>query len=330
MEDRGGGPPPPGQCPVGVDDLTGQAIRQCRDGVRAADAGRWEEAEFRWQKALAIESQTACAHNNLGVLAERDGDFEEAGEAYARALEAASGAARERIQENLDAFQEARTADEVPTTESSPEAERVAELEGVSVLRITLSVPEAEGRDLANYERILVGGFVNDTPDAPIPVSQAAVSYLRRRIVQRTFFQTVDMPGELLDASDDPLSNPDMWVERAAEVEADLVLTGRVALTTDNASRVVTENIRTADGEVREVARFREMTSYRVELDYLLLRGEDGSTLLEGELEASREFAADDGLTPDEAFIETMEELLPQFLDVITPQRTEQTRVLIY
>jgi hypothetical protein len=62
----------------------------------------------------------------------------------------------------------------------------------------------------------------------------------------------------------------------------------------------------------------------------VLLRGDDGTIVAEGDLEASREFAADDEIPADDMFVETLEELLPQLLNVLTPRRIEQTRVLIY
>lgn len=318
-------------------DLMGEALEQCEDGVRAADGGRWEEAEFRWMKALAIHEGAACGHNNLAVFYEREGRFEGAVEAYEEALAAVSGPARAHVEENARGFRTAR-GEEVPGVEESSSGDQAADgspasdeaPRGARTLQVTVSVPEGEGRDLANYERILVGNFVVTTPDAPIPVNPNAVRYFRRRIVQRTFFQTVDLIDEELPSSADPLQDAAMWADRAASVEADLVFTGRIGLETENASRVVTERMRTPDGGVEEVARFREMTAYRVDMDYRLLRGSDGSVLLEGQLEAGREFATDQGLSHEEAFVETLEELLPELLDAITPSRTDQTRLLIY
>lgn len=324
-------------------DLMGEALEECEDGVEAADAGRWEEAEFRWMKALAIHDGAGCGHNNLAVYYEREGRFEQAAEAYERALGAASGPARGHVEANAGRFRAARSEEETePDAGAAEETGAVAgeaterpptngdAPRGARTLEVTVSVPEGAGRDLANYERVLVGNFVVTTPDAPLSVNASAVRYFRRRIVQRTFFQTVDLLTRELPSDGNPLDDAALWAERAALVEADLVFTGRIGLETENASRVVTERIRTPAGGVEEVARFREMTAYRVDLDYRLLRGSDGTLLLDGALEAGREFAADQGLSHEEAFVETLEELLPELLDAITPSRTEQNRLLIY
>jgi hypothetical protein len=308
-----------------------KAYDQCEDGVRAADAGRWEEAEFRWLKSIAIDDTVACGYNNLAVMHEREGEFEEADEYYRKALEHATGAARTDVLDNYSRFQNARISE---TVEGVPESEfgilDEPEPNRNRTLPVTISVPEAEGRELADFERILVGPFIVTTPEAPVPVGPRAVAYFRRRIVQRSFFQAVDMPGGISSRMEDPLQDAAMWQQIAEQSGADLIFTGRIGLQTSTASRLVTENIRAPNGEVTEVSRFRNIIKYDVDMHFALLRGEDGTMIQEGDLQGSREFAADDEIPADDMYVETLEELLPQLLDAVTPRRVEQTRVLIF
>jgi hypothetical protein len=307
-----------------------RARDQCRDGVRAADAGRWEEAEFRWLKSIAIDAAVACGYNNLAVRNEREGNYSKAGELYEKALGLATDEGRADILANLESFRSARTAETVegdsdPASGASGESDRDRRLE------VTISVPEAEGRDLADFNRILVGPFIVTTPDAPVPVGPRAIAYFRRRIVQRSFLQSVDLPGRLTSTAADPFQDAEMWKEMAEEARADLIFSGRIGLESSSTSRVVEEQIRApTGGEITTVARFRNIITYDVTLHYVLLRGDDGTIVVEGDLEASREFAADDEIPADDMFVETLEELLPQLLNVLTPRRIEQTRVLIY
>ena len=97
-----------------------KAFDECEDGVRAADAGRWEEAEFRWQKSIAIDRTVACGYNNLAIMYEREGDYEDADVYYRRALERATGSARTDVLDNYSRFQNARISEVV---EGVPEAE---------------------------------------------------------------------------------------------------------------------------------------------------------------------------------------------------------------
>lgn len=308
-----------------------KALDQCEHGVRAADAGRWEEAEFRWLKSIAIDATVACGYNNLAVMHEREGDVADADELYRKALEHAEGALRTDVLDNYSRFQNARISEVV---EGVPEGEFSSPVNQESrrsrTLAVTISVPEAEGRELADYERILVGPFIVTTPDAPVPVGPRAVAYFRRRIVQRSFFQAVDTPGGITSRMEDPLQDAEMWQQIASQSGADLIFTGRIGLQTEAASRLVTENIRAPDGEVTEVSRFRNVIKYDVTLHFALLRGEDGTLIQEGDLAGSREFAADDEIPADDMYVETLEELLPQLLDTVTPRRVEQVRVLVF
>ena len=311
---------------------TDEALDQCDDGVRAADAGRWEEAEFRWMKAMAIDQTVACSYNNLAIMHERDGDYEEADELYRKALANATGAARTDVLDNFARFRDARISDVV---EGSLEGdfntpEEMDEDRRSQTLPVTIAVPEAEGRALANFERILVGPFIDTTPNAPVPVSARAVAYFRRRIVQRSFFQAVDVAGPIRSNMANPLDDAEMWKQFAADVEADLIFSGRIGLETSNALRLVSERIRAPNGEITEVSRFRNIVKYDVTLYFVLLQGSDGAKILDGDLQGSREFAADDEIPADDMFVETLEELLPQLLDAVTPHRVEQVRVLIY
>ena len=309
----------------------GKAYDQCEDGVRAADAGRWEEAEFRWLKAIAIDPAVACSYNNLAIMYERDGDYEDADENYRSALEHAVGSERTDVLDNFARFREARISDVV---EGVPETEfGVRDTEGErrrGTLAVIISVPEAEGRDLADFERILVGPFIVTTPNAPVPVGPRAVAYFRRRIVQRSFLQAVDVPGSITSTAADPLTDAAMWQDVAEQSGADLVFTGRIGLETSTASRLVSEKIRAPNGEVTDVSRFRNIVKFDVTMHFALLRGEDGTILLDGDLTGSREFAADDEIPADDMYVETLEELLPQLLDAVTPRRVEQQRVLIF
>lgn len=310
---------------------TDKAYDECERGVRAADAGRWQEAEFRWMKSIAIDASVACGYNNLAVLSERDGDYEDADESYRSALQYATGAARTDVLDNFSRFRDARISEVV---EGVPELEfgvfRDEQERRNRTMPVTISVPEAEGRDLADFERILVGPFVVTTPDAPVPVGPRAVAYFRRRIVQRSFFQAVDVPGGINSAAADPFKDAAMWARIGAESGADLIFTGRIGLETNAAARLVSERIRAPNGEVTEVTRFRNIVKYDVTMHFVLLRGDDGSMIQEGDLHGSREFAADDDIPADDMYVETLEELLPQLLDAVTPRRVEQTRILIF
>jgi Flp pilus assembly protein TadD len=83
---------------------TSTAAGQITIGTRAARAGLWREAMFRYQKAVDLEPANAMALSNLGVAYESSGEFEKAREAYLRALQ--SDRANPYIQKNYSRFSE--------------------------------------------------------------------------------------------------------------------------------------------------------------------------------------------------------------------------------
>jgi len=321
--------------------LVEKSANQTRSGTTAADQGYWEEAEFRWLKALAVASVNPRALNNLAVRFEREGEFDTAKEYYDRALGLAAPDERFYLMHNHRQFLPIwqRIASDEMTDDGSAAEEPTGivsqEYPGdpteLGFLEITISVPD-QGPNLAGYSRILIGNFV-PREGSEANLNDTAVRYLRRRITQRTFFETQDQLDQPLDPATRRaaiLDDADFWVERAELAEADLILTGSIGLNTEPRSEMVRERIRAPDGEIREVARFQDNVVYKLTYDYLVLRGEDGSRLLDGTLEADILFPADESVSNSDAVLETFERLLPQLLDAITPRRSEQSRYLIY
>lgn len=62
---------------------------QMNFGIWAAEKDLWDEAIFRWKKALLLDPGSAAAHNNLAVAYEKKGLWEEAGREYEMALKLA-------------------------------------------------------------------------------------------------------------------------------------------------------------------------------------------------------------------------------------------------
>jgi Flp pilus assembly protein TadD len=74
-------------------------------GIEVARKGLWGEARFRFEKAVALEPESAEALNNLAVALEQQGTFDRAREAYEKALKLDPG--NLYVQQNYDLFREA-------------------------------------------------------------------------------------------------------------------------------------------------------------------------------------------------------------------------------
>ena len=85
-------------------DSREDAVAQVEFGISVAQAGLWDEATYRWQRAVELDPAYAAAWNNLGIAYEQKGLFEEALEAYETALDLEPD--NLNIQQNYDLFRE--------------------------------------------------------------------------------------------------------------------------------------------------------------------------------------------------------------------------------
>jgi Flp pilus assembly protein TadD len=74
-------------------------------GIEVARKGLWNEARFRFERAVALAPDSAEALNDLGVALEQQGEFTRAREAFEKALKLSPGSLY--IQQNYDLFREA-------------------------------------------------------------------------------------------------------------------------------------------------------------------------------------------------------------------------------
>ena len=74
-------------------------------GIDVAQKGLWQEARFRFEKAVEIDPDNASALNNLAIALEQQGEFDKARAAYDKALKLKPNDVY--IQQNYDLFREA-------------------------------------------------------------------------------------------------------------------------------------------------------------------------------------------------------------------------------
>ncbi len=78
---------------------------ELRFGVEVARKGLWQEARFRFERAVLLDPDNASALNNLAIALEQQGEFDKAREAYERAIKLKPKSLY--IQQNYDLFREA-------------------------------------------------------------------------------------------------------------------------------------------------------------------------------------------------------------------------------
>lgn len=68
-------------------DRRSDAKAQVAFGIRVAQAGLWQEAIYRFERAAEIDPTYAPAYNNLAIAYEQMGEVEKACAAYTKALQ---------------------------------------------------------------------------------------------------------------------------------------------------------------------------------------------------------------------------------------------------
>jgi type IV pilus assembly protein PilF len=86
-------------------EASGDSHKQLHFGLQVAKQGLWQEARFRFERAVTLDPTNPRAYNNLAVALEQQGDFAKAREAYEKALALKPGNAS--VQQNYDLFREA-------------------------------------------------------------------------------------------------------------------------------------------------------------------------------------------------------------------------------
>jgi Flp pilus assembly protein TadD len=90
--------------PAAFANQRSEAKSQVEFGIKVAQAGLWNEALYRWQKAVQIDPTYAEAWNNLAIAYEHEGKFDAADKAYQKALEL--DPKNLLIRQNYDLFKE--------------------------------------------------------------------------------------------------------------------------------------------------------------------------------------------------------------------------------
>jgi len=91
--------------PASTDKFAANARQEVEFGIDVARKGLWDEARFRFEKAVAADPDNAEALNNLAITLEQQGEFGKAREAYEKALQLKPNSTY--IQQNYDLFREA-------------------------------------------------------------------------------------------------------------------------------------------------------------------------------------------------------------------------------
>src|SRR5690348_15490495 len=90
--------------PAARADNRSDAKKEVEFGIKVAQNGLWNEALYRWKKAVERDPTYAAAWNDLAIAYEHEGRFDEAKDAYEKAIQL--DPKNLMIKQNYDLFKE--------------------------------------------------------------------------------------------------------------------------------------------------------------------------------------------------------------------------------
>lgn len=90
--------------PAALANAKSDARAQVAFGIKAAQNGLWDEAMFRWEKAVKLDPTYAAAFNDLAVAYEYQGLPDKARAAYEKAIKL--DPENDQIRQNYEMFRE--------------------------------------------------------------------------------------------------------------------------------------------------------------------------------------------------------------------------------
>jgi hypothetical protein len=240
-----------------------------------------------------------------------------------------------------------------------------------SYYEVPIEVPISAKLDVEKYNRILVAGFVTQSNER-IDLDAETIRLLRNQLATRSQLQVLDADIEPLgDFSEETLKQSGMaekfqeieaqakaegeeqisrqewidleqdkiledeefWKEIGEEYQNPLIVTGKLAFSSESRSGLVRNDRYTRDAFNRpQLVRsntFQERTGYVLNAEFYFIEGETGRTIHRERFTEEVIYGRDEQTSALSSYFELMDRLLPNFLSILSPQTFRGTRILL-
>jgi len=240
-----------------------------------------------------------------------------------------------------------------------------------SYYEVPIEVPIAAKLNVEKYNRILVAGFVTQTNEN-IDLDAETVRLLRNQLRTRSKLQVLDADIEPLGdfsektleqsgmlekfkevedkaksegeeqisrqewidlEQDKVLEDEEFWREIGEEYQNPLIVTGKLAFSSESRSGLVRNDRYTRDAFNRpQLVRsntFQERTGYVLNAEFYFVDGATGRTIHRERFTEEVIYGRDEQTSALSSYFELMDRLLPNFLSILSPQTFRGTRILL-
>lgn len=236
---------------------------------------------------------------------------------------------------------------------------------------VPIEVPISAKLDVEKYNRILVAGFVTQSNEN-IDLDAETIRLLRNQLRTRSNLQVLDADIEPLGdfsekaleqsgmlekfkeveeraksegeeqisrqewidlEQDKVLEDEEFWKEIGEEYQNPLIVTGKLAFSSESRSGLVRNDRYTRDAFNRpQLVRsntFQERTGYVLATEFYFIEGETGRTIHRERFTEEVIYGRDEQTSALSSYFELMDRLLPNFLSILSPQTFRGTRILL-
>jgi len=236
---------------------------------------------------------------------------------------------------------------------------------------VPIEVPIAAKLDVEKYNRILVAGFVTQTNEN-IDLDAETVRLLRNQLRTRSKHQVLDAEieplgdfsektleqsgmlekfkeiedkaksegeeqisrQEWIDLEQDKiLEDEEFWKEIGEEYQNPLIVTGKLAFSSESRSGLVRNDRYTRDAfnrpQLERSNTFQERTGYVLNAEFYFVDGATGRTIHRERFTEEVIYGRDEQTSALSSYFELMDRLLPNFLSILSPQTFRGTRILL-
>jgi len=240
-----------------------------------------------------------------------------------------------------------------------------------SYYEVPIEVPISAKLDVEKYNRILIAGFVTQTNEN-LDLDAETVRLLRNQLRTRSKLQVLDADieplgdfsektleqsgmlekfkevedkaksegeeqisrQEWIDLEQDKiLEDEEFWREIGEEYQNPLIVTGKLAFSSESRSGLVRNDRYTRDAFNRpQLVRsntFQERTGYVLNAEFYFIEGETGRTIHRERFTEEVIYGRDEQTSALSSYFELMDRLLPNFLSILSPQTFRGTRILL-
>lgn len=200
-----------------------------------------------------------------------------------------------------------------------------------STYLVVIEHPMQERLKTEKYKKIFVAGFCSVKNDAKLNIDQETIHYLRSELKKNTHFEvsdekTIRIPDE---KSAEILEDKEYWKNIAEKYESDLLIWGKVGYSAIDASGFRKMKVRSPKtGALMDVTRYVERTRFELNLEVYFHNGKDGEIVYQDSFNSSLLFREKRGVSLP-IFFSLMNRILPDFLGILIPQPSTDSRYIL-